>query len=250
MQWTFLCNDLKDYVLSRVGKNQYTQTDKRILVDDGYSDCSSLMWAAYIKIGYDIGDYTGAQIESAKLTTVYTAGEYFPPESELLLGDLLFFKNPSSSYPHNVGHVEMYVGNGQLCGHGSGEGPTIKNMKSYCKERYQKDKGLICVRRLKQIHNEFNIESFYANILYRACTDSEVEAWLKQINLGMSLEEIRAGFVHSAENKRRIVKLYENILGRTAKNSEVTTWIDWEFAMKSYNVEYMIENSAEANRDA
>lgn len=129
----------------RENRNTYTQSTRRTLVDQGYSDCSSLTWWAYKQIDMNIGDYTGAQINKGSWVT---RGGSYPDESDLLPGDLLFF---SASYnngrPYRVNHVEMYVGNGQTSGHGSGIGPTRKDMKSYCAKRNNSGRPYIGVKR-------------------------------------------------------------------------------------------------------
>lgn len=136
---------VRDYVLSREGKNKYTQSASRTKVDSGYSDCSSLQQRAYQKIGMEIGSYTGAQIVNG--IWVQLGGQY-PDESKLLPGDELFFAtNYNNGRPYNVGHIEMYVGNGQISGHGSGIGPTRKDMVAYCKQRNAAGKPFIGVKR-------------------------------------------------------------------------------------------------------
>lgn len=138
-------NTVVSKVKSREGKNQYTQSDKRTRVDAGYSDCSSLCWWAYKQIGKAIGTYTGAQIENG---TWVTRGGSYPDEGKLRPGDLLFFAtNYNNGRPYRVGHVEMYVGGGQISGHGSGIGPTRKNMKEYCRQRNNAGKPYIGVKR-------------------------------------------------------------------------------------------------------
>lgn len=132
-------------VLSREGKNQYTQGDKRLQCDRGWSDCSALQYWAYLQLGVNIGTYTGAQIEKGEWAQL---GGSYPDESKLRLGDLLFFQagyNNGRSY--NVGHVEMYVGDGQISGHGSGVGPTRKNMVAYCQNRNNNGQRFIGVKR-------------------------------------------------------------------------------------------------------
>lgn len=132
-------------VKSREGKNQYTQGNKRDQVASGWSDCSSLQQWAYLQIGERIGSYTGAQIERGEWVT---KGDAYPDENLLLPGDELFFAaNYDNGRPYRVGHIEMYVGNGQLSGHGSGVGPTRKNMIAYCKQRNAAGKKYIGVKR-------------------------------------------------------------------------------------------------------
>jgi len=134
---------------SRVGKNSYTQGGNRIYffgkpdnepgntVQKGYSDCSSAVRAAIRAVtGVDIGSNTSAQINNrnSKGMVVHETEGYYPDESRLLPGDCLYFKG-NTSHPLDVGHVEMYIGNGKICGHGSGTGPKIRNMRDYCASR-------------------------------------------------------------------------------------------------------------------
>ena len=136
---------VKNYVLSREGENSYTQSEKRTQVDEGFSDCSSLQQRAYQEVGIEIGSYTGAQI--VKGEWVQLGGE-LPDEAKMQIGDELFFAtNYDNGRPYNVGHIEMYVGNGQISGHGSGIGPTRKNMIDYCKSRNSSGKKFIGVKR-------------------------------------------------------------------------------------------------------
>ena len=59
-----------------------------------------------------------------------------PNKDNLEAGDLLFFQaNKSNGRTNNVGHVEIYDGNGGLIGHGSGTGPKQRNLDSYVKWR-------------------------------------------------------------------------------------------------------------------
>lgn len=134
-----------DRVKSREGKNSYTQGNKRDQVASGYSDCSSLQHWAYQGIGMEIGTYTGAQIQKGSWVT---QGGAYPNESILQPGDELFFSSGSNNgRPYNVGHIEMYVGGGQISGHGSGIGPTRKNMIAYCQQRNASGKPYIGTRR-------------------------------------------------------------------------------------------------------
>lgn len=143
-----------DKGLSRKQKNQYTQSAKRTQVGSGYGDCSSTVrWCYQQVLGIDIGVNTEAQIKSSKLRDVdVPIKNGIPDESYLRKADLFYFRGNDTSRTKGVGHVEMYIGNGRLLGHGSGIGPTEKNMVSYCTGRQRAkgnngNKGLICVRR-------------------------------------------------------------------------------------------------------
>lgn len=144
-----------DKGLSRKEKNKYTQSSKRTQVGSGYGDCSSTVrWCYQQVLGVDIGINTEAQIKSKKLEDVkVTIKNGIPDENKLMKADLLYFRGNDTSRTKGVGHVEMYIGDGKLLGHGSGTGPTEKNMKSYCKYMQSTkcnngNRGLICVRRL------------------------------------------------------------------------------------------------------
>lgn len=149
---------LVERALTRAKKNQYSQeADKRTRIESGYGDCSGTMWYWYKKLfGIDIGGNTEAQINSSagkRVDLKITNG--IPEENRLKKGDLLYFRGGDNSRTEGVGHVEMYIGNGQIFGHGSGIGGTVKNMNAYCRQRQAqkstkrlKNKGLICIRRI------------------------------------------------------------------------------------------------------
>jgi cell wall-associated NlpC family hydrolase len=144
--------------LSRKGKNSYTQESKRVYVGGypapgdnvtGFSDCSSFVRWCYLQVcGVNIGSNTAVQIVNKNLTEVCGAKGGQPADpSALLPGDLLYYKGGNLSRPYQVGHVEMYIGNGRLLGHGSGIGPKEKDMKAYNLSRYVIKRGLIKVLR-------------------------------------------------------------------------------------------------------
>lgn len=202
-------------VKSREEQNTYTQGSKRDQVDSGWSDCSSLTCWAYEQVGIDIGDNTEAQMVSNQLYNVVVpidAG--VPRESYLLPGDLLYFRGRDTGRKATkyVGHVEMYVGNGEISGHGSGIGPIRKNMVDYCRQRQASsspvpagNRGLICVRRaVALIEEDPQSDQDYVASLYRDLLDREPDAggladWLEQLRGGMSREEVQRGFLASEE---------------------------------------------------
>ena len=127
---------------SREKKNSYTQGSKRSLFFSGYSDCSSAVRECIKKAaGIDIGSNTSAQINNRNKIGIIVdqTDGYYPNEDNLLPGDCLYFKG-NTSHPLDVGHVEMYIGNGKIIGHGSGTGPKIKDLKDYCKSRANSEK--------------------------------------------------------------------------------------------------------------
>lgn len=136
------------YMTGRVRKNSYTQGGNRKYffgkpdntpgntTQKGYSDCSSAVQAAIqAAAGIDIGSNTNAQIRNrANGLIVDQTDGYYPDESKLKPGDCLYFKG-NTSHTLGVGHVEMYTGDNECYGHGSGTGPTKKNLRDYCKGR-------------------------------------------------------------------------------------------------------------------
>ena len=118
--------------LSMQGKNTYTQSSLRTQVFEtpGYSDCSSFCWKMYERFfGIYVGSWTGEQVTKGTQVVQSSGGAYNKVSaSEMALlkpGDLLFYGGGSAQ------HVEMYIGNGQQLGHGSGMGPTLKNTLEY-----------------------------------------------------------------------------------------------------------------------
>ena len=83
--------------------------------DSGSTDCSGLQQYVYKSaLGIDIGRDTNAQMQSG--TLVHSGSS--PDTSKLLPGDLVFYND----------HVEMYIGNGQVMGIGSGTGPSKRSI--------------------------------------------------------------------------------------------------------------------------
>ena len=150
-------NAIVSSALTRERKNTYSQdADKRTRIESGYGDCSGTTWYWYHKIlGIDIGGNTQAQLLSnlgQRVDLAITNG--IPDESKMKKGDLLYFRGTDNSRSEGVGHVEMYIGDGECFGHGSGIGGTVKDMATYCRTRYNqmstaklRNKGLICVKR-------------------------------------------------------------------------------------------------------
>lgn len=148
---------LVNKALSRQKKNQYSQdVTKRTLIEKGYGDCSGTVWYWYRKLfEINIGANTEAQIKSKlgkRVDLKITNG--VPDEAKMKKGDLLYFRGTNNARTEGVGHVEMYIGDGKIFGHGSGKGGTVKDMKLYCQQRQYtsstaklKNKGLICVIR-------------------------------------------------------------------------------------------------------
>lgn len=145
-----------------IGRNIYSQTLRDYCYKpykDGkyYSDCSSSISYAYKEAGLGFGILnTAGMYQSNKFSTVDAdIADGIPDMSRLRPGDMLLFAGTDASRPLKIGHVEMYCGNGVICGHGSGT-PSYKDIVAYCRSRYASfapggwRKGLVCVCRYIQ----------------------------------------------------------------------------------------------------
>lgn len=140
------------YATSILGKNQYSQdANLRTKVESGYSDCSSFaQWAYKNALGIDPGSYTEAQIKSPLLTTIDNGTT--PNQDNLEAGDLLFFRSSKNNGRYeNVGHVEIYDGNGHVIGHGGGKGPVMRDLDTYIRSKANANQDYIETRRYKDI---------------------------------------------------------------------------------------------------
>lgn len=179
---------------SRTKKNSYTQGGKRTYfygypdnepgntTQSGYSDCSAAVRAVIKTVtGVDIGSNTSAQINNRnkKGIVVDETTEFYPDESKLLPGDCLYFKG-NTSHPLDVGHVEMYTGSNECYGHGSGTGPTKKNLKSYCKSRAtSKKRYFMAIRWIK----DDDSPTYEKPVLLQNGMNDNADVKLLQLNL-------------------------------------------------------------------
>ena len=139
---------LVNKIMSREKKNTYTNdTTLRLKVGgepagkNGWSDCSScVQWVYKQALGVNVGGYTVSQIQSKLADNIDENGvtgknNGMPDVSKLQPGDLLFYKGTNKARPFTVGHVEMYIGAGKICGHGTGKGPFIQDLVAYTEKR-------------------------------------------------------------------------------------------------------------------
>lgn len=78
----------------------------------------------------------GIHFDKSLKLKVATSNGVPTDESQLRKGDCLMFRGNDPSRPLQIGHIEMYIGNNQLFGHGSGKA-SLKTMTDYCTYRYR-----------------------------------------------------------------------------------------------------------------
>ena len=230
-------NQLVNSALTRKQKNQYSQdVNKRTLIEKGYGDCSGTTWYWYKKLfNMNIGTNTEAQINSKlgkRVALTITNG--IPDESKMRKGDLMYFRGTNNARTEGVGHVEMYIGNGQCFGHGSGIGGTVKNMRDYCRMRYNqkstaklKNKGLICVIRFipDDVREETpkdltTVNDIVWELEHRGILTNK-PLWLKKLDEDENAYYLAKGCVNYIRHMGKIPK-------RTAPELESINDIVWE----------------------
>ena len=230
-------NQLVNSALTRKQKNQYSQdVNKRTLIEKGYGDCSGTTWYWYKKLfNMNIGANTEAQINSKlgkRVNLTITNG--IPDESKMRKGDLMYFRGTNNARTEGVGHVEMYIGNGQCFGHGSGIGGTVKNMRDYCRMRYNqkstaklKNKGLICVIRFipDDVKTEVprdlkTVNDIVWELEYRGILTNKA-LWLKKLDEDENAYYLAKGYVNYIRHMGKIPS-------RTAPELESIDDIVWE----------------------
>lgn len=107
----------------------------------GYGDCSSTIWYAYQQVaGIDVGTWTGAMKDKGRSIASGYAGDPIPVES-MQPADLVLVM--WSGWNPTFDHVELYMGNNVLWGHGGGydgseAGPnqTTADARNYSQATY------------------------------------------------------------------------------------------------------------------
>lgn len=106
-------------------------------ISSGYGDCSSTIWFAYQQVaGIDVGTWTGAMAgKGTKIAGGYS-GDNLPIE-DMQPADLVLIM--WNDYNSSFDHVELYMGNNELWGHGGpGYGPdqTTTDARNYPRYMY------------------------------------------------------------------------------------------------------------------
>ena len=219
--WRTMGEHAAQLMQSRAGLNGYTQGSKRKYFwgypdnevgnasQAGFSDCSSAARSAILAAaGIDIGSNTNAQIKNrAKGQIVHETEGYYPDESQLLPGDCLYFKG-NAGHALDVGHVEMYIGNGQICGHGSGTGPRVKDMREYCQSRADsRRRYFMAIRWIAEGEAASSGAggALGERLLKKGCAGADVKELQTQLlSLGYALPECGADGEFGAETQRAV----------------------------------------------
>lgn len=123
-----------DYMKAIERKIDYSMKGPRD-PDQGSADCSSTVrWAIQKAGGPNIGGNTSSQYNNKNLETVWYNNANYMQEipSTMKPNDIIFFQRPNGdwaqSHPDKVGHVGMYLGNGEYIHHPGGKGPKIEKL--------------------------------------------------------------------------------------------------------------------------
>ena len=96
------------FAISKIGF-PYSQAGR----DSGNAyDCSSLVYYAYLNAGLDIKNEDGTT--AAEIAKKLVLGGKSVSANELKEGDLIFYSNARNGRFHNISHVAIYIGNGQM----------------------------------------------------------------------------------------------------------------------------------------
>lgn len=96
------------FAISKIGF-PYSQAGR----DSGNAyDCSSLVYYAYLNAGLDIKNEDSTT--AAEIAKKLVLGGKSVSANELKEGDLIFYSNARNGRFHNISHVAIYIGNGQM----------------------------------------------------------------------------------------------------------------------------------------
>ena len=108
----------------------------------GCLDCSGFMYAVYKSQGIEIPRFEQHQAQASNMKIVYQTSKNGTFNDSVLSkmhkGDLVFFENRDSGFEHcscynEIGHVGMYIGNGQFIH--AGDPVKIQSLKEYGYDR-------------------------------------------------------------------------------------------------------------------
>lgn len=127
-------NAICELYRSWVDRFAYSQGAGRLdPISSGYGDCSSTVWFAYQQVaGIDVGTWTGAMAGKGELIASGGASDPLPVDI-MEPADLVLIDWPGMR-TDSFDHVELYMGNNILWGHGgpdNGPDQTTDNARDY-----------------------------------------------------------------------------------------------------------------------
>lgn len=131
-------NAICDLYRSWLNKFAYSQGAGRLdPISSGYGDCSSTIWYAYRQVaGIDVGTWTGAMAgKGTKIASGYSSDNL--PIEDMQPADLVLIM--WNGYNGSFDHVELYMGNNELWGHGGpnyGPNQTTTDARNYPRYMY------------------------------------------------------------------------------------------------------------------
>ena len=111
------------FAISKIGF-PYSQGER----DSGNAyDCSSLVYYAYLNAGLDIKNEDSTT--AAEIAKKLVLGGKSVSVNELKEGDLIFYSNVRNGRFHNISHVSIYIGNGQMIEASPNKGVKYSNLR-------------------------------------------------------------------------------------------------------------------------
>ena len=123
-------DDVIAFAMSERGKYVYTQDSRRYNpVVSGATDCSAWVRHVFMTVAnVEVGWWTGAQQSYGSRVFGAECQTQADAMRMLMPGDLVFFDWDGINVPV-YNHVDMYLGNGKLIGHGGpGKGPNVYSL--------------------------------------------------------------------------------------------------------------------------
>lgn len=112
-----------NFAISKIGF-PYSQAGR----DSGNAyDCSSLVYYAYLNAGLDIKNEDSTT--AAEIAKKLVLGGKSVSANELKEGDLIFYSNAKNGRFHNISHVAIYIGNGQMIEASPNKGVKYSNLR-------------------------------------------------------------------------------------------------------------------------
>ena len=112
-----------NFAISKIGF-PYSQAGR----DSGNAyDCSSLVYYAYLNAGLDLKNEDSTT--AAEIAKKLVLGGKSVSVNELKEGDLIFYSNARNGRFHNISHVSIYIGNGQMIEASPNKGVKYSNLR-------------------------------------------------------------------------------------------------------------------------